>query len=131
MTALDVWCALNSSAGGPLLALVTIGGFLATGKSLLAFPKAFEGAVVSDRIRKNRFRNWAFWIGIITAVLLLVDVVAYLRAFSLVRNAEKVCIDPVSAAGAWAICLFFFCIVVTAVVGSVFAGMLAKLKETN
>jgi hypothetical protein len=127
----DVWCALNSSAGGPLLALVTIGGFLAAGKSIITFPKVFEDTQVADRNRKNRFRRWVLLLAIFTAVLLLVDVLAYVYAFSNVRNIDKVCVDKFSESALCSIWIFFICIIVTAVVGSLYAYFLTELKSTD
>jgi hypothetical protein len=128
LNTLDGWCALNSSAGGPLLALVTIGGVLAAGKSLISFPKRYEGGEVADRNRKNVFRNWVLGFGVATAILLFLDVVAYVYAYSQVRNVDKVCVEKLSDSGFQAIWLFFILVCITAVIGSIYAFMLARLK---
>ena len=129
MTTLDFWCALNSSAGGPLLALVTIGGVLAAGRSLISFPKASEGGPIADRNKKNRFRALVLILGILTLIFLAGDVLAYVYAFSETRSADKVCVASLSATGLWAVNLFFLSAGGTAFVGLVYAFFLAKLKE--
>ena len=127
VTLLDGWCTLNSSFGGPLLALVTIGGFIAIGKTLIYFPQPATGGVVADRNRKNRFRAYVLSLGLVTAVLLLLDIAAYLWAFANVRKVEKACVDALTDAGTFSLQVFFLMAAATAVFGSVYAFLLHRV----
>jgi ABC-type glycerol-3-phosphate transport system permease component len=129
MNTLDAWCALNSAAGGPLLALVTIGGALAAGKSIIAFPKQFSKGQVAERNQKNTARTWVGVFAFLTVVFLLIDIGAYLCAFSTVRQGDKVCPATISDTGWVSVLIFFGCTIVTAIIGSVYAFKLSKLKE--
>ncbi len=131
VTLLDGWCALNTAFGGPLLALVTLGGAITAGKTLISFPKKSDSGTEADKIRKNRFRNWILWLGIVVVALLLVDVFLYVYAYSQIRKAEKVCVDTLTDAGYQALDLFFGLCGVTIVAGSLYAYLLNKLKEQS
>lgn len=127
---LNAWCALNSSFGGPLLAIVTVGGFLAVGRSLLGFPIEDSTSPVADRNRNNRYRRRTLWLGITTTVLLLVNVIAYVCAFGVLRVNDKICtvtVLPANSQGPlqW----FFFVTLLTAVVGTVYFKLLNNLKQ--
>jgi hypothetical protein len=128
---LDSWCALNSSFGGPLLAIVTVGGFLYVGRSLVGFPAKDSTSPVADRNRNNRRRGNVMKLGMFTAVLLFVNVIAYVCAFGSLRTNDKVCTLIILPAGSQVFLLVFFLITLfTAVVGSIYFKLLNDLKLT-
>lgn len=127
---LDGWCALNSSFGGPLLALVTVGGFLAAGRSLLGFPEKDSTPMVADRNRNNRYRRRVLGLGIATILLLLVNVFAYVCAFGVLRLNDKICTSATLPANSRGTLQWFFIItLLTAIVGVVYSKLLNDLKQ--
>jgi hypothetical protein len=121
---LDIWCALNSSFGGPLLAIVTIGGFLAVGRSLVSFPDKDTGAAITSRNRNNRFRRHVFCLGIIVSALLLSNIFTYMWVFSVLRLDEKVCTRPEPTSNAP---IALICFLLSTVLSSLFGVAYAKL----
>jgi hypothetical protein len=129
---LDVWCALNASVGGPLLALVTIGGVIATGRSLQSFPERKTDETIGTVVRRkyNRFRCRILLSGIATLILLFVNVCAYVYAFGSIRLLDKACVaPPLTETSRFALAWFFGVTLLTAVVGSTYSFCLNILKR--
>jgi hypothetical protein len=128
---LDVWCALNSDFGGPLLAIITIGGGLALGNALMSFPaKAGKaGGSVGDRQKFDRFRTRVLRLGWVTGLVILINVVLYVVAFGAVREAGEACpTKDIDDAQAFKLLLFYGCSILTCFLGAAFAWFLNKLQ---
>jgi hypothetical protein len=129
MVLLDIWCSLNSSFGGPLLAIVTVGGFLAIGKSLINFPPPNTVLHIAARDRHNRFRTRVRVFGFFAASVLIVNVLIYVYAFGVIHDGPTVCIKALTAVQDSALWYFFASTFVSATVGTFYSFLLAKLSS--
>lgn len=124
----DIWCALNSSFGGPLLAIVTVGGGISFGKSIMAFPKKFDTPNVAERNRLNTYRSWTLFFGTLTLLGAIGNVVLYLCAYGLLRSGATACpAGPISESAVYALYLFYAGIVLTCVVGVVYSFRMTRI----
>lgn len=128
----DIWCSLNSSFGGPFLAIVTFGGFLALGRSLVNFPPSFTTKDFVWREGKNQRRRLVMALGIITAVLLVGNILAYMNAFSANRAVAASCLSvPISPDGRCALLFFYASSLLSAVSGTIYAFLLGSLNRVQ
>ena len=126
----DLWCVLTSSFGGPLLAIVTVGGFLALGRSLIAFPSRDESSHVVQRNRNARFRRNILCIGVLTGAILIANIIAYIHAFGALRNGALICVTPPLGDSARSALLCFYVLTcASAFLGTIYAFGLAALKR--
>lgn len=131
MISLDIWCALNSSFGGPLLAIVTVGGVLSIGRALLAFPDRDKNVQTTTGRKNNNFRFWVLIIGIITCVTLCINVLLYVKAFGLLRTIPNLCQSdaPLPKGANSALPIFLWTTVVSAIACFSFSWAFAELKR--
>ncbi|OCJ69297.1 hypothetical protein A6U96_19115 [Agrobacterium tumefaciens] len=124
----DIWCALNSSFGGPLLAIVTVGGGISFGKSIMAFPKKFDTSNVAERNQRNTYRSWTFFLGILTFLGAMGNIVLYLYAYGLLRSGATACpAGPISDGAKYALYSFYAGIVLTCVIGMIYSFRMTKM----
>ncbi|PDT20880.1 hypothetical protein CO674_25910 [Rhizobium hidalgonense] len=125
---IDIWCALNSSFGGPLLAIVTVGGGISFGKSIISFPRKFDTANVAERNQRNTFRFWTLVFGLLTFLGAVGNVVLYLYAYALLRSGATACpISPASDVAFTALYGFYAGIASTCLFGVVYSFRMAKM----
>jgi hypothetical protein len=128
---LDIWCALNSSFGGPLLAIVTVGGLLAVGRTLINFPARDTQHVIAARNANNRQRRCVFYIGAAALSALIINIAVYILAFGSVRQNALVCVNPPLTDPARRMLFFFLGFtILTAVISLFYFWRLVGLKRT-
>lgn len=127
----DIWCALNSSFGGPLLALLGLGGLISLGRSvLLNFPDKFTGGKVGSRADHNRFRFLTLVVGWVAMGAVAANVLLYIVAFGAVRTGSQACpTAPLTEPQCSALVLFYTGLIVAGVLGLAYSIMRAKLGK--
>ena len=124
----DIWCALNSSFGGPLLAIVTVGGGISFGKSIMAFPRKSDTPNVAERNRRNTYRSWTLFFGTLTLLGAIGNIVLYLYAYGLLRSGATACpAGPISEGAVYALYAFYAGIVLTCILGAIYSFRMTRI----
>lgn len=127
---IDLWCALNSSFGGPLLAIVTVGGGISFGKALLSFPPKFTEGAVGERADRNAYRRNTMILGYVTVALAVLNVFFYIRVFGALRSGASACPSAaVLPEDYFKLYWFYGGVAFTALVGALFSYRMVQLNR--